>query len=429
MTTTEPASPEFASRSLEAYHLECVRASDPAQGHYLTTDRVYCGPQFELAGDHGLVSKIPSTGLPEHEERFSKSASSQQYGTHLGSYGSLKATAGVSRKPEKLPNNFKTTYAETFSELNSAKNADMNGLAPPNHHESVLKLFQNPPNQEGKNPIIKKNDTIQLAASNTFKTVYMEKFSDIASDRKLGSSTELTGRDKRKEIRTETLYGTSAWGVSERPPPYIPGPQWSYSDQDTHPSMAYRSTYETSYQHRTRTRDVVSNDVATNQHFTVLGMGQIATDRRHDSFSRYHLLDKNGQEGAEAVADTSAVNIALTMPPKKQNATDSFVEAVRGSPQDSLVLRENQQARRNAGLDAFQESAYKFEPNKARIDLGVPYCKPWKPLDQLYFTVPSQDFPVSHIKPVAPADRFTPVSPTARFDGRTAGLRLKGQDQ
>ncbi|KEP64886.1 UNVERIFIED_CONTAM: hypothetical protein HHA_203590 [Hammondia hammondi] len=429
MTTTEPTCPEFASRSLQADHLERVRASDPAQGHNLTTDRVYYGPQFELAGDHGLVSKIPSTGLPEHEERFSKSASSQQYGTRLGSYGAPKATAGVSRKAEKLPTNFKTTYAETFSELNSAKNADMNGLASQDHHESVPKLFQNFLKQEGKSPIIKKNDTIHLAASNTFKSVYMEKFSDMASDRKLGSSTELTGRDKREEIRTETLYGTSTWGVSERPPPYIPGPQWSFSDQDTHPSMADRSTYETSYQHRTRTYDVVSNDVATTQHFTVLGMGQIATDRRHDSFSRYHLLDKKSQEEGEAVADTSAVKIALTMPPKKPKATDSFAEVVRGRPQDSLVLRENQQARRNAGLDAFQESAYKFEPNKPRFDLGVPYCKPWKPLDQLHFTVPSQDFPVSPTKPVAPTDRFTPVSPTARFDGRTAGLRLKGQDQ
>ncbi|CBZ52354.1 conserved hypothetical protein [Neospora caninum Liverpool] len=422
MTTTEPSARGLAAMSPPENQAAGARASDPVQAHYLTTYKVHYEPKRAVSHGQEDVPKFYTTVVPEHLESFPTSLSLEDFPPHI-------ETRRIKKTAEEVRNEFETTYAEAFSERNSVKITRMDSLASPTLHKSTPTLFQYLPQQAGPKPMIKKDDILQFAANNTFKTVYKEKFSETASAQNLGRSSDSTGIAEKDEFRTEPLSSSPAWGVSERPPPHIPGPQWTYSAEKAQSSMADRSTYETSYQYRTRPCDVVSDAVDTPRHYTVLGTGQIVTDRRHDSFSRYASLEKKRQEVDEAEAERNAVNAALGMPLKKPNATDVFVGSTRRKSQDSLVLREDNQARRNAGLNAFQESVYKFEPNKPRINLGVPYCQPWKPLVHLQFTVPSQAFPVSSSKSATAADRFIPLSPTARFDGRMAGLRRKGQDQ
>ncbi|PHJ23708.1 hypothetical protein CSUI_002439 [Cystoisospora suis] len=250
---------------------------------------------------------------------------------------------------------------------------------------------------------------------NTFRTTYAERFADSSSIRALVSPKACVDSD----FRTAPLYGRPAWGVSERPPPYLPGPRWTFDTEESSVAMCDRPVTETEFQYHAML-DATKKNPATARRYTLFETGH-TPDRRHDFFSlESKLTQRREREVAQDTASHEAT--AALFPKKKPNAKDLF-----GSTRvpDPLVFNEEPQAERRAGLDFFSESVRKFEPNKARVDPGIPYCKPWQPLCTLHYDVPPQKFPFSAAKPET-FQSFVPVTPTARFDGRMAGLRRKG---
>lgn len=320
------------------------------------------------------------------------------------------------------PRMFETTYAGAFNDANSTKSP---------FHKAGLRAeagklwFPCPKSPKSEGFTFSESALHNFAAVNTFRTTYAERFADSSSVRALVSPKACVDN----EFRTGPTYGRPAWGVSERPPPYLPGPKWTFDAEEAPAAMNDRPVTETAFQYRTRTHEVLCSDAmldatkktpGTARRYNLFKTGH-APDRRHDFFSlEAKRIQKKAEEEAQDTASHNAT--AALFPMKRPDAKDMF--CITREP-ESLVLKEELQGERRAGLDVFSESVRKFEPNKARVDPGIPYCKPWQPLCTLHYDVAPQQFPFPAPKPMA-SQGFIPVTPTARFDGKMAGLRRKG---
>ncbi|PFH34534.1 hypothetical protein BESB_065670 [Besnoitia besnoiti] len=148
-------------------------------------------------------------------------------------------------------------------------------------------------------------------------------------------------------------------------------------------------------------------------------------DGRHNSCFTDGVLGRKKEQADRNEGEKSRAGSPESRCLNEDDAASPHVRHLQDGAEKTGVLREEKRAELNAGLNAFQESFYKFEPNKLRVNPGVPYCKPWQPLAELRYDVPSDDS-FDHREPSTAADGFVSLSPAARFDNAAAGLERKG---